>query len=113
MDTVKPYISCKFSPFELYRIELRTFLIDFGDIPLFRSLETQILSAISNDSCEWRRSYGRPTKNITFKKAASKLFDPKILEAYKQGKWSVIDQPVLHIFVTECAVNFFLDNETI
>lgn len=75
---------------------------DSGDFPLFKSLENQIVAAIPNDSCEWRRSYGRPTRNITFKTANFKKFDVNQLEKFKAGEWSLIDQPVLYIYCTEC-----------
>lgn len=70
-------------------------------------MESQIIQGLPNDSCEWRRSYGRPVKNITLKFAATKVFDPKSLEALKAGTWSIIEQPVLHVFVTECSVSIF------
>lgn len=74
---------------------------------MFKVLEPQIKSGLPNDSCEWRRSYGRPTRNITFKTASFRKFEAKQLEKYKAGEWSILDQPVLHIYVTECNVRVF------
>ncbi|XP_055640187.1 trafficking protein particle complex subunit 10 [Toxorhynchites rutilus septentrionalis] len=72
-----------------------------GDSRLFKSLEPHITSALPLDTAEWRRSYGRPVKNVRVE-ASFKPFDSAVLEKYRDGKWSIIDHPVIHIFVTEC-----------
>lgn len=77
-------------------------LPDTGDLSLFRTLEKQIIAVLPSDACEWRRSYGRPTRNITFKTATCRPYELKFLEQYKKGDWSIIDQPVLYIYCTEC-----------
>lgn len=69
---------------------------------MFKSLEKQILNILPFDSCEWRRSYGRPTRNITFKTSTFRAYEPRFLEQFKAGEWSIIDQPVLYIYCTEC-----------
>ncbi|XP_030375969.1 trafficking protein particle complex subunit 10 [Scaptodrosophila lebanonensis] len=72
-----------------------------GSCPLFRSLEAQILNAIPLDTCEWRRTFHRPTKHVRLD-AQTQQFDIKALEKYKQGEWSILEHPILYIFVTEC-----------
>ncbi|EDV48965.1 trafficking protein particle complex subunit 10 isoform X2 [Drosophila erecta] len=72
-----------------------------GSCPLFRSLESQILNAIPLDTCEWRRTFQRPTKHVRLE-AQSQQFNVSALEKYKQGDWSILEHPILHIFVTEC-----------
>lgn len=75
---------------------------DHGDCPLFRSLESHIVSSVSSDTCEWKRSLGRPIKNVRVE-AAFQPFDTAVLEKYKKGEWSILEHPVLHIYVTECS----------
>ncbi|GAB0090536.1 Trafficking protein particle complex subunit 10 [Sergentomyia squamirostris] len=72
-----------------------------GDVPLFRSLEANIAAAVPNDTSEWRRSYGRPIKNVRME-ASFRQFETESLEKFKRGEWTVLQHPVLHIFVTEC-----------
>ncbi|KAH8382030.1 hypothetical protein KR009_001512, partial [Drosophila setifemur] len=74
---------------------------DSGSCPLFRSLETQILNAIPLDTCEWRRTFQRPTKHVRLE-AFTQQFNVAALEKYKSGDWSILEHPILHIFVTEC-----------
>lgn len=82
---------------------------DSGSCPLFRSLESQILNAIPLDTCEWRRTFQRPTKHVRLE-AQAQQFSVDPLEKYKQGDWSILEHPILHIFVTECNVKGAGDN---
>lgn len=82
-------------------------LSDSGSFPLFRSLEAQILNAIPLDTCEWRRTFQRPTKHVRLE-AQTQQFSVEPLERYKKGDWSILEHPILHIFVTECNVSRFL-----
>lgn len=75
---------------------------DSGDTQLFKIVEKQIIGSIPTDSCEWKRSYGRPTRSITFKTISCRPLEQKFLEQYKSGDWSIIDQPILYIYCTEC-----------
>ncbi|KAH8332437.1 hypothetical protein KR074_003361, partial [Drosophila pseudoananassae] len=77
------------------------FSTDSGSCPLFRSLESQILNAIPLDTCEWRRAFQRPTKHVRLE-AQTQQFNVAALEKYKSGEWSILEHPILHIFVTEC-----------
>ncbi|XP_054740507.1 trafficking protein particle complex subunit 10 [Anastrepha obliqua] len=72
-----------------------------GAGPLFRSLEAQILNAIPLDTCEWRRTFHRPSKQVRLE-AQTQPFNVSALEKYKKGEWSILEHPILHIFVTEC-----------
>ncbi|XP_065365751.1 trafficking protein particle complex subunit 10 [Calliphora vicina] len=72
-----------------------------GAAPLFRSLESQISNAIPLDTCEWRRTLHRPTKHVRLDAQFHPL-NEKILEKYKNGEWSIVEHPILHIYVTEC-----------
>ncbi|KAJ9595260.1 hypothetical protein L9F63_013448, partial [Diploptera punctata] len=70
-----------------------------GDAALFSSLESSIVQALPQESAEWRRSYGRPVKSV-YVEASFVSFDKDTLP--KQGDWQLIQQPILHIFWTEC-----------
>ncbi|XP_065074788.1 trafficking protein particle complex subunit 10 [Ochlerotatus camptorhynchus] len=72
-----------------------------GDTRIFKSLEPHIVAALPSDTAEWKRSYGRPVKNVRVE-ATFKPFDPNLLEKYRDGSWSIVDHPVMHIYVTEC-----------
>lgn len=72
-----------------------------GAGPLFRSLENNIISTIHNDTCEWKRSYHLPPKQVRLEATVHPL-NYDVLEKYKKGKWSILEQPILHIFTTEC-----------
>lgn len=75
--------------------------IDSGSAPLFRSLESQLIASIPLDTCEWKRSYGRPNKNVRLD-AQFAPFSPATLEPYRTGNWSILEHPVLHVYVTDC-----------
>ncbi|XP_034486266.1 trafficking protein particle complex subunit 10 isoform X2 [Drosophila innubila] len=82
-------------------MQIKPIITYSGSCPLFRSLESQILNAIPLDTCEWRRTFQRPTKHVRLE-AQAQQFNVEPLEKYKQGDWSILDHPILHIFVTEC-----------
>ncbi|XP_021932391.1 trafficking protein particle complex subunit 10 isoform X2 [Zootermopsis nevadensis] len=70
-----------------------------GDVALFSSLEASLVQALPQDSSEWRRSYGRAVKSV-YVEASFISFSKDILP--KQGDWHLIQQPIFHIFWTEC-----------
>ncbi|XP_055546416.1 trafficking protein particle complex subunit 10 [Wyeomyia smithii] len=72
-----------------------------GDIRLFKSLEPHIVAALPSDTAEWKRSYGRPVKNVRVE-ATFQPLDLALLEKYNGGSWSIVEHPVLHLYVTEC-----------
>lgn len=76
-------------------------ILDSGAGPLFRSLESHISSSIPLDTFEWKRSYGRPVKEVRVE-ASFQPFDAKVLDRYKRGDWNILEHPVLHLYVTEC-----------
>ena len=78
---------------------------DAGDAELFTSLESSLENALPQDCAEWRRSYGRPIKSV-YVEASFVPFSKDILP--KQGDWQLIQQPILHIFWTECVVCVYL-----
>lgn len=76
-------------------------LVDTGAGPLFRSLEAHIVASIPLDTSEWKRSYGRPVKDVQLEASFSSI-NTDVLEKYKAGDWSILEHPVLHMYVTEC-----------
>ncbi|KRG01677.1 trafficking protein particle complex subunit 10 isoform X1 [Drosophila mojavensis] len=82
-------------------MQIKPIITYSGSFPLFRSLEAQILNAIPLDTCEWRRTFQRPTKHVRLE-AQTQQFSVEPLERYKKGDWSILEHPILHIFVTEC-----------
>ncbi|ALC47741.1 SIDL [Drosophila busckii] len=82
-------------------MQIKPIITYSGSYPLFRSLEAQILNAIPLDTCEWRRTFQRPTKHVRLE-AQTQQFSVEPLQKYKQGDWSILEHPILHIFVTEC-----------
>ncbi|XP_069695323.1 trafficking protein particle complex subunit 10 isoform X2 [Periplaneta americana] len=70
-----------------------------GDAALFSSLESSLVQALPQDPTEWRRSYGRVVKSVCVE-ASFISFSKDVLP--KQGDWHLIQQPIFHIFWTEC-----------
>lgn len=70
-----------------------------GDAALFSSLESSLVQALPQDPTEWRRSYGRVVKSV-YVEASFISFGKDVLP--KQGDWHLIEQPIFHIFWTEC-----------
>lgn len=59
------------------------------------------MASIPLDTCEWKRSYGRPVKDVQLE-VSFQPHNVKLLEKYKSGEWSILEHPVLHLYVTEC-----------
>lgn len=74
---------------------------DTGAGPLFRSLEAHIVASIPLDTSEWKRSYGRPVKDVQLEASFCPM-NTAVLDKYKAGDWSITEHPVLHMYVTEC-----------
>lgn len=68
---------------------------------LFRSLQAHIVASIPLDTFEWKRSYGRPIKDVRVE-ASFQPFDVKLLEKYKKGEWNILEHPALHLYITDC-----------
>lgn len=103
----KPIVTCKCSlqTFVFFKAKVKQYycllFLDSGAGPLFRSLEAHIVASIPLDTCEWKRSYGRPVKDIQLEASFHPL-NTKLLDKYKSGDWSIIEHPILHLYVTEC-----------
>lgn len=80
-------------------------ILDAGDIELFKKLETILIQALPQESTEWSRKYGRCTKTVTL----STVFKPFSENSFQDKKhYHLLEQPVLHVFWTQCAVSVTL-----
>ncbi|XP_049885562.1 trafficking protein particle complex subunit 10 [Pectinophora gossypiella] len=68
-----------------------------GDWNLFCTLEAPLVAAIPQDSCEWRRSYGRVTKSVYLEASFVKYNRDKL-----QSEYSLLKRPIFHIYWTDC-----------
>ncbi|CAG5014524.1 unnamed protein product [Parnassius apollo] len=68
-----------------------------GDWNLFCTLEAPLVAAIPQDSCEWRRSYGRITKSVFLEATFTKYNKDKV-----QSELNLLKRPILHIYWTDC-----------
>lgn len=71
-------------------------------------MESRIEQAVPTDSIEWKRSYGRMTvKNIKLECSFKTFESCKVqIENYNTQNFSIMDDPVLQIYVSECNVRF-------
>lgn len=77
-----------------------------GDWNLFCTLEAPLVAAIPQDTCEWRRSYGRVTKSVSLDSSFVK-FNKEGLQA--DNNWNLLKKPIFHIYWTDCAVSYYHD----
>ncbi|CAK1545522.1 unnamed protein product [Leptosia nina] len=68
-----------------------------GDWNLFCSLEAPLVAAIPQDSCEWRRSFGRITKFVYLEASFVKYNKDKV-----HSELNLLKRPILHIYWTDC-----------
>ncbi|XP_037301824.1 trafficking protein particle complex subunit 10 [Manduca sexta] len=68
-----------------------------GDWNLFCTLEAPLVAAIPQDSCEWRRSYGRATKSVYLEASFIKYNNEKA-----QSDVNLMKRPILHMYWTDC-----------
>ncbi|XP_063995803.1 trafficking protein particle complex subunit 10 [Diachasmimorpha longicaudata] len=71
-----------------------------GNEALFSTIKNNLLQAIPLESVEWRRSFGRPIKQIKLN-ASFEQFSRDGLPNDKD--WHLIKHPILHIYWSECS----------
>lgn len=70
-----------------------------GELEVFSSLEDNLTQALPQESTEWKRSLGRPTKSVYI----SANFTPFSSEGLpKCAQWDLVRYPLFHIYWTEC-----------
>ncbi|XP_067013704.2 trafficking protein particle complex subunit 10 [Anabrus simplex] len=85
---------------ELCIMDCKPILTYAGDAALFSSIASALVQALPQEPTEWRRSYGRAVKTV-YVGASFVPFKKEILP--KEGEWQLIQQPIFHIYWTECA----------
>ncbi|CAH2054314.1 unnamed protein product, partial [Iphiclides podalirius] len=68
-----------------------------GDWNLFCTLEAPLVAAIPQDSCEWRRSYGRITKSVFLEASFTRYNRDKV-----KSELNLLKRPIFHIYWTDC-----------
>ncbi|CAH0550130.1 unnamed protein product [Brassicogethes aeneus] len=80
-------------------VDRRPLITCAGELEVFSSIEDNLAQALPQDSCEWRRSMGRPIRNVHI----GANFTPYSSKALPKGtQWDLIRQPLFHIYWTEC-----------
>lgn len=72
-----------------------------GELEVFSGLEDSLSFALPQDSCEWRRSLGRPVRNVHIGVRFTP-FSPEALP--RENQWDLIRHPLFHVYWTECIV---------
>ncbi|GLH14883.1 Uncharacterized protein GBIM_19313 [Gryllus bimaculatus] len=85
---------------ELCIMDCKPLLTYAGDGALFSSLQSLLVQSLPQEPAEWRRSYGRPVKSV-YVGASFVPFSKETLP--KEGQWQLIQQPIFHIYWTECS----------
>lgn len=70
-----------------------------GELEVFSTIEDNLCKSLPKDACEWKRSLGRPVRNVHI----GANFVPFSISALpKPGQWDLVRQPLFHIYWTEC-----------
>ncbi|KAF7262889.1 SIDL trafficking protein particle complex subunit 10 isoform X2 [Rhynchophorus ferrugineus] len=80
-------------------IDRRPIVTCAGEFELFSHIEDNLLQALPKDVSEWKRSLGRPIRNVHIG-AKFMAFSTQALP--KPGQWDLIRQPLFHIYWTDC-----------
>ncbi|KAJ8930533.1 hypothetical protein NQ314_016646 [Rhamnusium bicolor] len=80
-------------------VDRRPIITCAGELEVFSVIEDNLVQALPQDSCDWRRSLGRPVRPVHIG-ASFTPFSPAALP--KANQWDLIRQPLFHIYWTEC-----------
>ncbi|KAB0790211.1 hypothetical protein PPYR_15457 [Photinus pyralis] len=80
-------------------VDRRPIITCAGELEVFSALEDSLTQALPQDSCELRRSLGRPVRLVHIG-AHFIPFSPDALP--KENQWDLIRQPLFHVYWTEC-----------
>ncbi|KAJ8924392.1 hypothetical protein NQ315_007188 [Exocentrus adspersus] len=80
-------------------VDRRPIVTCAGELEVFSAIEDNLVQALPQDSCDWRRSLGRPIRSVHIG-ATFAPFSPAALP--KASQWDLIRQPLFHIYWTEC-----------
>lgn len=77
------------------------YLSGAGELEVFSTIEDNLSEALPQDTCDWRRSLGRPVRPVRI----GATFTPYSSAALPKGnQWDLIRQPLFHIYWTDCSV---------
>lgn len=77
-----------------------------GEIEVFSTFEDNLSEALPQDTCDWKRSLGRPVRPVRI----GATFIPYNSVALPKGnQWDLIRQPLFHIYWTDCSVCHFIN----
>jgi hypothetical protein len=77
-------------------------ILDSGDARLFEALKSKLESALPSEAIEWKRSFGRASKNVVVEAKFIPL-NVETLSASSSLK-SLLDLPIFHTYWVECPV---------
>ncbi|KAH9500241.1 Trafficking protein particle complex subunit 10 [Bulinus truncatus] len=75
-----------------------------GNKSLFTSLQQLVVQGLPKESCEWRRSYGRPPRSLNLE-ASFVPYDADILPDEEEK--TLVSRPYFHIYWTHCDVEAY------
>ena len=75
---------------------------DSGDVRLFESLRRGLETGLPSEAIEWKRSFGRASKNVQ----VEAKFVPLTIDGNTAATSlkNLLDQPILHTYWMECPV---------
>lgn len=71
-----------------------------GDNALFTGLQSNLVTALPQESVEWRRSYGRPSRCVHVEVDFVPFSDECLV---KDATRTILGQPIFHTYWTDCA----------
>ncbi|ENN81340.1 hypothetical protein YQE_02251, partial [Dendroctonus ponderosae] len=80
-------------------IDRRPIVTCAGELEVFSTVEENLSNALPKDTCEWRRSLGRPIKNVH---VGANFVPFNVQSLPKCSQWDLIRQPLFHTYWTEC-----------
>ncbi|ERL87715.1 hypothetical protein D910_05105 [Dendroctonus ponderosae] len=83
-------------------IDRRPIVTCAGELEVFSTVEENLSNALPKDTCEWRRSLGRPIKNVH---VGANFVPFNVQSLPKCSQWDLIRQPLFHTYWTECTVS--------
>ncbi|XP_045138817.1 trafficking protein particle complex subunit 10-like isoform X2 [Portunus trituberculatus] len=71
-----------------------------GDNSLFSGLQTGLVTGLPQESVEWRRSYGRPSRCVHVEVDFVPFFEECLV---KETPRTILGQPIFHTYWTDCS----------
>ncbi|CAG9764493.1 unnamed protein product [Ceutorhynchus assimilis] len=81
-------------------IDRRPIVTCAGELEVFSAIEENLAHSLPKDACEWKRSLGRPIRNVHI---GANFIPFSAVSLPKSGQWDLIRQPLFHTYWTECS----------